>query len=203
MRSVMIESNQDNMGLIITSKNIDLVEILDEGIEPQVKTLLPLILRRKIADHPHQEAHALEEMSAQDVIGHGPAGARGRNDDEGARLKNREDHDRRKERVSIEHPKVEGGIPPLHHKNKNQKDTWRTEINPGLPASSSKGSGISTNESATIATTNCSATNGAGNSPRCTTDKCPANSEAVCSSSASYNTDSTCDWSLCGTSSNG
>ena len=134
MRSVMIESNQDNVGLIITSKNIVLVEMLDEEIKPQAKTLLPLIPRRKIADHPPQETHALEDMIAQGAVDHGPAGAQDRNDDEEARLKSKRDHDRKRERVSEEQPKAGGGgIPPPHRKNKNQKDMWKTGINPSPP----------------------------------------------------------------------
>ena len=93
-----------------------------------------LILRMMIIDHPHQEAPDLEDMSTQGVIGQGPVGARDLNDEEEAHLERRGGHDQKEERVSIDHPKVEeGGIPPLHHKNKNLKGMWKTGINPDLP----------------------------------------------------------------------
>ena len=125
---------KDSMDLVITSKSIDLVEILDEGIDPQVKIHPLRILREMIIDHSHQEAPDLEDMSTQGVIGQGPVGARDLNDEEEAHLERRGGHDQKEERVSIDHPKIEeGGIPPLHHKNKNLKGTWKTGINPGLP----------------------------------------------------------------------
>ena len=133
-RSVMSGNSQDNMDLVITSKSIDLVGILDEGIDPQAKIHLLLILRRMIVDHPHQEAPDLEDMSTQGVIGQGPVGARDLNDEEEAHLEMRGGHDQKEERVTTDHPKIEdGGIPPLHHKKKNLKSMRKKEINPNLP----------------------------------------------------------------------
>ena len=67
---VMNENGQNNTGLIITSKSIDLVEILDEGIELQVKDHHLLMLRMMITDHPHQEAPDPEDMSTLDCRSH-------------------------------------------------------------------------------------------------------------------------------------
>ena len=130
----MIGNKQDSTGLVITSKSIDLDETLDEGIDLQVNIHPLRILLRMIIDHPHQETPDLEDMSIQGVIGQGPVGARDLNDEEEAHLQRRGGHDRKEERVSIDHPKVEeGGIPPLHHKNKNLKGMWKTGMNPDLP----------------------------------------------------------------------
>ena len=134
MHSVMNGNNQDNKDLVITSKSIALVEILDGEIEPQVKILPLPIPRRRIVDHAHQEGPGLEGMGTQGVIGQGPVGARGLNVEGGAHLRRREDHDQKEERVSIDHPRIEGGgIPPLHHKNRNLKVMWKTGVNPDLP----------------------------------------------------------------------
>ena len=86
---VMNENGQNNTGLITTSKNIDLVEILDEEIELQVKDHHLLMLRMMITDHPHQEAPDPEDMSTHDVIGQGPVGARDLNVEDEAHLKRR------------------------------------------------------------------------------------------------------------------
>ena len=135
MCSVMNENGQNNKGLIITNKSIDLVEILDEGIELQVKDHHLLTLRMMITDHPHQEAPDPEDMSTPDVIGQGPVGARDLNVEGEAHLKRRGGHDPKEERVSIDHPKIEeGGIPPLHHKSKKLKGMRKTGISPSLPS---------------------------------------------------------------------
>ena len=111
MCNVMIGNSQNSTDLVITSKSIDLAEILDEGIDPQAKIHHLLILRMMTIDHHHQEAPDLEDMSTQGVIGQDPVGARDLNDEEEAHLKRRGGHDQKEERVNIDHPKIEeGGI---------------------------------------------------------------------------------------------
>ena len=87
-------------------------------------------------DHrsPSSKGPDLEDMSTQGVVGQGPVGARDLNDEEEAHPKRRGGPDQKEERVSIDHLKIEeGGIPPLHHKNKKLKGMWKTGINPDLP----------------------------------------------------------------------
>ena len=110
--------------------------VLDEEIGHQVNDHHPLILRMMTIDHPHQGVLDLEDVNKTGVIGQGLTETRGRNVEDEAHLMRRKGHDLNADRVNIDHPKREGGIPPLHHNNEKRKGMRRTGISPGLPSQS-------------------------------------------------------------------
>ena len=134
VHNMMSGTHQDNKNLVIISRDIAPVEIVDGEIEPQVKIHLLLTHRRRIEDHAHQEGPGLGDTDIQGVRGRGPVRGRDLNVEEGAPLKRRKDQDQREERVNTDHPRIErGGVPPLHQKKRNPKIMRRSGINPELP----------------------------------------------------------------------
>ena len=134
VHNMMSGTCQDNKDLVIISKNIAPVEILDGEIEPQVKNHLLLTLRRRIVDHAHQKGPGLEDTDIQGVKGRGPAGGRDLNVEEGTLLKRRKDHGQNEEMVTIDHLRIKGGgIPPLHQKRGNLKVMRKSGTKPELP----------------------------------------------------------------------
>ena len=106
--NVMIEDNHNNNDPVITSKSIDLVEILDEGIDHQVNTHPPLIPLTKTGDHHHQGDPDLVDTGTQGVVGQGPVGVQDQQDVDETHQKRRGGHDQRKERTSIGPQKIQG-----------------------------------------------------------------------------------------------
>ena len=132
--NVMIEDNQNNNDPVITSKSIDPVEILDEGIDHQVNTHLPPIPQTTTGDLHHQGDPGLVDTGTQGVEGQDPVGVRDQQDVDEAHQKRREGHDQRKERTNIDPQKIKGeGILLLHLGNKKLSNKWKKVINPSLP----------------------------------------------------------------------
>ena len=134
VRNTMNGTHQHNKNLVIISRDITPVEIVDGEIQPQVKSHLLPTHRRRIVDHAHQEGPGLGGTDIQGVAGQDPVGGRGLTVEEGTLLKRRKDQDPREERVNIDRPRIgRGGITPLHQKKRYPKAMRRSGINPELP----------------------------------------------------------------------
>ena len=107
--SVMIEDNQNNNVLVITSKSIGLVEILDEEIGHPVTILPPLIVLTKTGDHHHPGDPDLVDTGTQGVVGQGPVGTQDQQDVEEIHPRRNGGHDQRKGRTNIGPRGIEGG----------------------------------------------------------------------------------------------